>query len=1135
MGLPTQPTPSASEMRRLPILLRILAAARPLSSVPAFGTTESKMNDDEDEVLNEAVRRLEHRAAIYSVAEGVEVTAVHLAPAVCRKISKLKPLRTLTRETEDLLLARPKDAGEMEIDDDDSLSGDDEVVSAKESATHRSSQGPRRSSVDPRLTINTQGEDSQEANVVRILAELSSLVVQSLKPPKKEEDELVDWSISVEESLLAEPGSKVDKNIGGAMVSSDLGATVVSLMHHAAVLRHDHVAVSVIQQYQVYTGSFAFHESLTLVTACSLQCALCRAAVPQTPSLIARMGANAPAAIPTLVRGCIRAYEKASQSRAKNHAIASSARQAIRSLASLSVREASRIRSLLERDGVMIDIQLELAVKHDPLLALCLLSDSLSSEEEKMLSNRTQGTNRVKMRTLACHLAENSTLLSSTIAYVVDDLVKLTTAETCRKSLTRLSFTLSALSWVLLRVPADNLLKVMDFPKQNSLLVSLVKIREQFLKIDAKNHASNPFDRCYSLVLCCSLSFAMIQCSSTMSNESNQQEAVDSLRDALHATSPSRLSEANAAALTNSLLYNNSHDLCSDIFHLLSAKEVMNPDVPSWFIDSVTEKSVKFCQWLSTNPERTFLEKSTDELQVETQIIKGLRFLQQSGVVSEDQVKSDCTRLLNIILTDESLSSSLIVCSAVPRFMRLSIKLIRSGNDLKIPIVLPLQVQSLVADFLQTHRYPALSPSVARFLLMVLYCLEYVEAVPNTPFGIDLGAIPIREIYGLCITNSKQNVSQETSVRLTCLIEKLAPEVPFWNQVIALQSRKGWESVGKAELRNAIQLSLKENGEVLCSSVEKLFLMATGSLSDADLITSTVNGLLANRIKTHPHYSYAVLCRDPLLVLKVPFAVLRKSGFRRIALFVFCRLLEINDGLSQVMIKDNCSDDEYISARNCIVLQCLCQSFSTMAVAERCMVSTGLIRRLVSSQEGLAAMIIKQVSDNLALEYFCDTIPEAIDDWKACLYILAGRSSMTSVDLLIVSGRVLRVVLFQGLRLEVESQKLLRAVLGHLIACFPLVLGPVGVPVALIGEGNVADATKAAREASSRIIETVGKLKGFQHDLKNECTSSLQKLATLCKTETQTSLPAARQNAILMETLEAIQQTAESLGIGLQL
>lgn len=248
MGLPTQPTPSAAEMRRLPTLLRVLAAARPLSSVPTFGELKDNVstNDDEDKILNEAVRRLESRAAIYSVAEGVEVTSCHLAPSVCRKISKLKPLRTLTQETEDLLLARPNNADDMEVDDehDDSLSNDEEEVEQVSKGPVANRASHRRSSVDPRLAIKTQGEDSQEANVVRILAELSSLVVQSLKPPKKDDDELIDWSISMEESILAEPGSKVDKNVGGAMVSSDLGATVVSLMHHAVVLRHDHVAVS---------------------------------------------------------------------------------------------------------------------------------------------------------------------------------------------------------------------------------------------------------------------------------------------------------------------------------------------------------------------------------------------------------------------------------------------------------------------------------------------------------------------------------------------------------------------------------------------------------------------------------------------------------------------------------------------------------------------------------------------------------------------------------------------------------------------------------------------------------------------------------------------------------------------------
>ena len=117
-----------AEVERLPLLLRVLSKCRPLAAhdntvslTKSFqqqhGTTidekkikrNSKKDEDEndddndndndddndvvDEVLEAAIRRLEDRAAVYSVSEGVEVVACHLSPFVCRKISKLPPCR----------------------------------------------------------------------------------------------------------------------------------------------------------------------------------------------------------------------------------------------------------------------------------------------------------------------------------------------------------------------------------------------------------------------------------------------------------------------------------------------------------------------------------------------------------------------------------------------------------------------------------------------------------------------------------------------------------------------------------------------------------------------------------------------------------------------------------------------------------------------------------------------------------------------------------------------------------------------------------------------------------------------------------------------------------------------------------
>lgn len=122
-GLPTSSSSSTTEhdndhqleeIQRLPILLRLLSAARPLSSIPSFGKEEttSKSNDDNDAdaaddrnsaavcdaLANRVVARLEDVAATYPVAEGVDVVACHLAPSICRHISRVAPLKRKRRE-----------------------------------------------------------------------------------------------------------------------------------------------------------------------------------------------------------------------------------------------------------------------------------------------------------------------------------------------------------------------------------------------------------------------------------------------------------------------------------------------------------------------------------------------------------------------------------------------------------------------------------------------------------------------------------------------------------------------------------------------------------------------------------------------------------------------------------------------------------------------------------------------------------------------------------------------------------------------------------------------------------------------------------------------------------------------------
>jgi hypothetical protein len=282
------------EMERLPILLRLLSASRPLSSVPTFSTKKEDPPTPTpspliDEVTDDIVARLEDVAATYSIAEGVDVVACHLAPSLCRNLAKLSPLRrkrtrasaeesSLRWETAELAavgdnprtsfkrkrvfqyptkqhsqLAAAAELNTGMVSEGGLVSSDEEQGAAK-------SNSPADDALKPRLScrrISEAGdagaEDSLEEICEKNLSDLTALIVASLEPVRADSDMDGDsgpkgkLTLSMEDSSLSERArSHVTAGNEGIVVGSDLGSTVVSLLHYAPVLRHQHVAVSLL-------------------------------------------------------------------------------------------------------------------------------------------------------------------------------------------------------------------------------------------------------------------------------------------------------------------------------------------------------------------------------------------------------------------------------------------------------------------------------------------------------------------------------------------------------------------------------------------------------------------------------------------------------------------------------------------------------------------------------------------------------------------------------------------------------------------------------------------------------------------------------------------------------------------------
>ena len=302
------------KLLRLLSMTRTLAPLSILGSVP----NDDSSSSTKDALVTRTVERLEHVAASHSVAEGVDVVTCHLTPTLTRKLSRVPSLqydrpwsratatiagaegtnsatdstttrssktssstakrnsaavrwdtaelaavarsprgsasRKRKRQTEAGTENKDDDAKEasIELDDESSEEGGedmdvDEVVPPPK-------QRIRTDSIQRRESLDIAAEDSPEATVVKILSELTTLVVTSLEPiqssmsshhngddtaptslvPKKGQ-----LSLTTDDSILAESA----QDDGGVMGGSDLGSTVAAIMHHAPVLQCKHVAV----------------------------------------------------------------------------------------------------------------------------------------------------------------------------------------------------------------------------------------------------------------------------------------------------------------------------------------------------------------------------------------------------------------------------------------------------------------------------------------------------------------------------------------------------------------------------------------------------------------------------------------------------------------------------------------------------------------------------------------------------------------------------------------------------------------------------------------------------------------------------------------------------------------------------
>lgn len=885
------------------------------------------------------------------------------------------------------------------------------------------------------------------------------------------------------------------------------------------------------------------------------QSALCRATLPQAADIIARMGANSSVSVPTLVRGCIQAYENSSQSKSKNHAIAAVTRDAVKALADLSDREKARVRNMLAQEKVMIDVQLELAFSQDPMTSCCILIEELEllgvcqehaisiTDEEigREVTQRPRATTIspedhifIKMRTLCGHLHENVDLLILTLEFLKNELHKE------NRGLASYALLLRACSWLFSRIPMSKAYAVARGRRAFTGLLASLKCVVEFMKRKVRIEPSelieeSPLDGPFGLLMCLLVLFCTSLCS--IPGEEHNLAFREVLESAFELRKVSMASDALAAKLVCVLTNGKSDSLCQMVGSILRSRRRSSTPVAPLLVP-LTSKAI---EWMNHS---SLLRSSISVLSEGCRLIQNLSFMNEF-VVADRVCQTDRYRTSKQALEYLfELKNSIVALQdpQTPSFVASAITLLCQEYLVKIPIIMPTELEILASrvSFSNPLRFDA---HMAYFLLCLLYCMEFLCQEPDSAFKINPRILPLKESYIICTHAAPDQINQSFSTRMLDLIERHCPDVPFRARSCLLLklSRHVVSTVSFSEvpggkrknmlvslLRRSLLVDTNDSADF---SSESVFLQAARDLSDCDLVSAATSALTSNRATSN--LSFTSLYRDPIILLKCPLKVIQREDLCRIIMYLLSILLEANWIVCASKGADRDTNLEYITSLNAILLRCFLSSLMrNPKLITTCGMLVGFIRAMAATGSGSVALLMKQQVKCEELDWLVEFIPEVMEDWEFLSATLSDRSSLSSVERLNVADGALRIAVVHGYKYESEAHALAYAALACMIASFFLIIGPVGVPVNT-GEGCGVDATKAARIAAFRIINTVKGVRAYRPKLRNEFGLFLQKLSALCKGDNILSgLPnsvASQQKLLLKDMIEAIHGAADAL------
>lgn len=845
--------------------------------------------------------------------------------------------------------------------------------------------------------------------------------------------------------------------------------------------------------------------------------------------------------------------------------IAVTSRRGIENLANLSLRECSRVRAVLKRRDCLLDLQLALTLRQSPFEAACMLLEHLSPATS--LSTSHQSHNDDNMELESSNVPNNdSELASRSLRRILEQDVQLFI-----KTIKGLVGFLSAK-----RLSSSKVF-------QGDIKIAFRALGLIFYRIGIKSHdeshatAGRPesdrteyetaLDECAAEILEWVKALQqLISKDITMKSRLDTpfgllvMIAFTQLSVVLRTRDGSVGSNSSMACLRQ-LLGSRISDYC-DAFAARFAFSVRQCDC--FLIDEVVvetqypsrpTRSGKQCMERLEIACEFVASQMVGELEVLIDIgtteqaftadprsgIELVRAVQLNRYVYSDRAK----QLLCFVLTNVTAGPSFLRSDMLHDFIdRAGVMLIR--EDYKLPLISPIDIES---QALRLTFVLGAEPNndMARFILCLLYCLTFTEATvkSQSPIAFDLRALPLRHIRSFIDSMSVKSMHSDFRNKVMDLLDTCCPEASTAQAYISATKEstmflQNQSATTKQNVKNQLLFLLRRSvdtpaGDLSGRIAERVFVGTLRQLGEADLCTSVVSAILSETNLPARFFTYSSCCRDPLVLLKCPIPLWRREGFRRMVLFTLAKLIDVNNYILQQCAPSDESREELAAARDALMVR----SLITVASSEpgHCRMTLQLVRRTISKNQGLLALLFKQGLSNSIVDWLVEWVPEAIEDVVHFCGVLSDRCILTTAERLVVADGMLRIVIVHGHRHAQKATPLVYAALAQLVASFFLLVGPVGVPVnTLIGDGVGTDAAHISRIAAFRILNAMKKVSSYRSSLKNECFLALQKLAGLCKGEAMVSgLPmsiANRQKGFLKKLLDEINQTSVAMGCG---